>query len=144
MPSWKYVLNYETRWMNRDQLVDATYAAGRRLNRVKVEYGLVSAAQAEATERRIDRAVALIHDIDRLIAHATHEEFKAEMARLKPELEQANMSTVCDKRELNLDVIGPKLRYTQVAHMLVQDTVAALGRRLIAPFRLRSAELSNP
>jgi B12-binding domain/radical SAM domain protein len=143
-PSWKYVLNYETRWMSRDQLVDATYAAGRRLNRVKADYGLIPLAQAAATERRIDRAVALIHEIDRLMAHATHEEFEAEMARLKPELEQANMSTVCDKRELNLDVIGPKLRYTQVAHMLVQDTVVALGRHLIAPFRLRSAELTNP
>ena len=42
-PSWKYVLNYETRWMNRHQLVDATYAAGQRLNRIKAEYGLVPA-----------------------------------------------------------------------------------------------------
>ncbi len=58
-PSWKYVLNYETRWMSRDQLVDVTYAAGRRLNRIKVEYGLAPAAHAAATEQRIDRAVAL-------------------------------------------------------------------------------------
>jgi B12-binding domain/radical SAM domain protein len=134
-PTWKYVLNYETHWMSRDQLVDATYAAGRRLNRLKAEYGLIPAAQAAATEQRIDRAVALIHEIDRLMARTTQEEFGREMARLKPELEQVNMSTVCDKRELNLDVTGPKLRYTQVAHMLVTDTVAALGRRLLTSFR---------
>ena len=48
-PSWKYVLNYETRWMNRHQLVDATYAAGKRLNRIKAEYGLIPVRQAEAT-----------------------------------------------------------------------------------------------
>ncbi len=135
-PSWKYVLNYETRWMTRNQLVDATYAAGKRLNRVKAEYGLVPTQQAQATEQRIDRAVTLIHEIDRLIAHATPQEFNREMARLKPELEQANMSTVCDKRELNLDVIGPKLRYAQVARMLVSDTLGALARRL----KTRSAE----
>jgi hypothetical protein len=129
------VLNYETCWMNRDQLVDATYAAGRRLNHIKAEYGLVSAAQAAATERRIDRAVMLNHEIDRLVAHAPHEEFEAEMARLKPELEQVNMSTVCDKRELNVDMTGPRLNYVQVAQMLLQDTVLGLGRRLGAPFR---------
>ena len=59
-PSWKYVLNYETRWMTRHQLVDVTYAAGRRLNRIKADYGLVPAAQAEATEKRIDWATMLI------------------------------------------------------------------------------------
>jgi hypothetical protein len=142
-PSWKYVLNYETRWMTRDQLVDATYAAGKRLNRVKAEYGLVPTQQAQATEQRIDRAATLIHEIDRLMAQATPEEFSRAMARLKPELEQANMSTVCDKRELNLDVVGPKLRYTQVARMLVSGTLEALARRLRmrgAGFRMQSAD----
>ncbi len=134
-PSWKYVLNYETRWMNRHQLVDATYAAGKRLNRIKAEYGLLPAAQAEATERRIDWATRLIAEIDRLLDNTTPEEFGREMARLRPEIEQANMSTVCDKRELNLDVIGPKLNYGQVAQMLIQDTAQVLGRRLAAPFR---------
>ncbi|HEX7587992.1 MAG TPA: TIGR04190 family B12-binding domain/radical SAM domain protein, partial [Anaerolineae bacterium] len=31
-PSWKYVLNYETRWMSRDGIVASTYEAGGRLN----------------------------------------------------------------------------------------------------------------
>ena len=66
-PSWKYVLNYETRWMDRHQLVDATYAAGKRLNRIKAEYGLVPQAQAAATEQRINWAVRLIAEIDRLM-----------------------------------------------------------------------------
>jgi len=121
--------------MSRDQLMDVTYAAGRRLNRIKANYGLVPAAQAEATEQRIDRAVVLNHEIDRLVAHATHDEFEAEMARLKPELEHVNMSTVCDKRELNVDMTGPRLNYGQVAQMLVQDTLRGLGQSLAAPFR---------
>ena len=57
------------------------------------------------------------------------------MARLRPEIEQANMSTVCDKRELNVDVTGPKLNYGQVAHMIVEDTAQVVGRALTAPFR---------
>jgi B12-binding domain/radical SAM domain protein len=138
-PSWKYVLNYETRWMDRHQLVDATYAAGRRLNQLKAEYGLVAASQAAATEQRIDWATRLIAEIDHLLVTTTPEQFAAEMARLRPAIEQANMSTVCDKRELNLDVIGPKLNYGQVAHMIVEDAVQALGRTLSAPFRREAA-----
>jgi B12-binding domain/radical SAM domain protein len=134
-PSWKYVLNYETNWMNRDQLVDVTYAAGKRLNQLKADYGLVPAAQAQATSERIDRAVALMGEIDRLVAGSTREEFSRAMARLKPDVDQVNMSTVCDKRELTLDVTGPKLRYLQVAQLLLGDTARGIRRRLASPFR---------
>lgn len=134
-PSWKYVLNYETEWMTRHQLVDVTYAAGKRLNRIKAEYGLIPETQAAATEQRINWAVSLIAEIDRLVTSTTKEEFQREMARLRPEIERANMSTVCDKRELNLDVKGPKLKYREVAHMIVEDAVQVIGRALTAPFR---------
>lgn len=134
-PSWKYVLNYETKWMDRHQLVDATYAAGRRLNHIKADYGLIPQAQAAATDQRISWAVGLIAEIDRLMVNTTHEEFDREMARLRPEIERANMSTVCDKRELNLDVTGPSLNYGQVASMIVKDVVEVVGHTLSAPFR---------
>ena len=134
-PSWKYVLNYETRWMDRHQIVDATYAAGKRLNMVKAEYGLVPQEQAAATDQRINWAVSLIKEIDQLMATTTREQFQREMARLRPEIERANMSTVCDKRELNLDVTGPKLNYGQVAHMIVQDAAQVVRDTLTAPFR---------
>jgi B12-binding domain/radical SAM domain protein len=138
-PSWKYVLNYETRWMTRDQLVDATYAAGRRLNRIKADYGLVSMAQAQATEVRIDRAVEISAEIDQLMASATPEQFRIGMGRLKAEIDQVNMSTVCDKRELNVEFSGPKLRYGEVARMLVEDTMRTLSRRL-TPARFRVSD----
>ena len=57
------------------------------------------------------------------------------MARLRPAIEQANMSTVCDKRELNVDMTGPRLNYGTVAHLLLKDTVQTLGRKLAAPLR---------
>jgi B12-binding domain/radical SAM domain protein len=134
-PSWKYVLNYETRWMTRDELVSVTYAAGKRLNALKAEYGLVAAAQAQATDQRIDRAVVLMDEIDRLLAAKDPTIFQSEMGRLKSEIDQVNMSTVCDKRELELDMTGPKLKYTQVAQMLLSDTLQAMRRRLASPFR---------
>lgn len=132
-PSWKYVLNYETRWMTRDQLVDVTYEAGKRLNRLKAEYGLVERRQAAATEARIERAVALIGEIDRLVATATPEQLHWELIRLKDEIDQVNMSTVCDKRELNVELRGPKLRYLQVGRMLIEDIAREIGRRFALP-----------
>jgi hypothetical protein len=131
-PSWKYVLNYETRWLSRDDLVSVTYAAGRRMNQLKAEHGLVPAELAAATDRRIERAVELMAEIDRIVAGADSPDRHRELTRLKPHVDQVNMSTVCDKRELTLRVDGPKLRYASLAHMLAADVTRAVGRRLRA------------
>jgi hypothetical protein len=96
---------------------------------------LVPQAQAAATEQRIDWAERLIAEIDRLMVTTSKDEFKREMARLRPEIERANMSTVCDKRELNIDVKGPKLNYGQVAHMILEDAAQVVSRAFTAPFR---------
>jgi len=127
--------------MNRHQLVEATYAAGKRLNRIKAEYGLIPARQAAATERRIESAQTLLAEIDILMSCTTAQGFAREMARLRPAIEQANMSTVCDKRELNVDITGPRLNYGAVAHLLVKDVAETLRRRLSLPLTLRLNEL---
>jgi hypothetical protein len=44
--------------------------------------------------------------IDRLLATASPEEVEREMLRLKPQIDRANTSTVCDKEELDVPV-GP-------------------------------------
>ena len=67
-PSWKYVLNYENKWMNRDKIVAATYEAGRRMNLIKGEYGVIEPALAEKTDQRIAQAITLIGEIDRIMA----------------------------------------------------------------------------
>lgn len=105
-PSWKYVLNYETEWMSRDEIVAATYEAGLRLNRLKAEHGLVDPAQAAATERRILRAVRLIRQIDEIMAIRDEGRRARLLAALKPQVDGANLSTVCEKRELELPISG--------------------------------------
>ena len=67
-PSWKYILNYETEWMDRDAIVYSTYEAGKRLNRLKAEFGLISRKTAESIERRIEKAVQMMKEIDRIMA----------------------------------------------------------------------------
>jgi B12-binding domain/radical SAM domain protein len=101
-PTWKHVLNYQTRWMNRDDIAAATYEAGRRLNALKARFGLADPQIAAETEERIDRAVALMAEIDELIARCSPEELERELQALKPQINQANTSTVCEKTELDL------------------------------------------
>lgn len=131
-PSWKYVLNYETRWMTRDEIVAGSYEAGLRLNRFKARYGLVGAAQAEATEARIKAAVALSAQIDRIMALPVAER-QARLREIKPLVDQANMSTVCDKRELELPVGLIKLNLPRAAwYFLSGELWRWLGRRRAA------------
>lgn len=121
-PSWKYVLNYETVWMNRDQIVEATYEAGLRLNLLKGEYGVIEAAQAEATAARIRRARRLMAEIDRIVATTPEGEPRRQALRaLKAEVDQANLSTVCDKRELEIPVRGMRINLLQAAHTVLAD-----------------------
>ena len=102
-PSWKYILNYETEWMDRDAIVYSTYEAGKRLNRLKAEFGLVDRRTAASIEGRIEKAVEMMKEIDRIMALPDPEERDK---ALNPDLKGSSallrysMSTVCEKREL--------------------------------------------
>jgi B12-binding domain/radical SAM domain protein len=118
-PSWKYVLNYETEWMNRDQIVDSTYEAGLRLNRLKARYGLVEATQAERTEARILKARRLIAQIDDIMSIQDEGRRDKLLRAIKPQVDDANLSTVCDKTELNVPLTGLKLNVPRAAWYFV-------------------------
>ncbi|MEJ5309486.1 MAG: TIGR04190 family B12-binding domain/radical SAM domain protein [Anaerolineae bacterium] len=103
-PTWKHILSYETRWMDRDTIADVTYEAGFRLNRLKREAGLISVEKAEETEARIAEARALMGEIDRLMARLEPPALERALLALKSRIDAANTSTVCDKAELDVDV----------------------------------------
>jgi hypothetical protein len=127
-PSWKYVLNYETEWMSRDQIVTATYEAGRRLNLLKARYAIVEPFVAEATDARIAKAVALSQEIDQVVAIDDADERRARLRALKPEVDCANLSTVCDKRELEVPLQHTGVNLVQAAHVVAQEWVKGLTR----------------
>jgi hypothetical protein len=105
-PSWKHILSYETRWLDRHTLADVTYEAGSRLNHLKREVGLISDEKAEETEMRICEARSLMQEIDTIMASHNGGARTRALQRLKPRIDRANTSTVCDKSELDVDV-GP-------------------------------------
>ncbi|MGQ9555982.1 MAG: TIGR04190 family B12-binding domain/radical SAM domain protein [Anaerolineae bacterium] len=128
-PSWKYVLNYESKWMSRDELVDVTYEAGLRLNRIKQRYGLVDARTANAVERRIGKARRLVRQIDDIMTVGDQRRRRLLLEALKPQVDVANVSTVCDKRELNLPIGFSKIRWLGAMQAVVRGF---LGERLRA------------
>ncbi len=102
-PSWKYILNYETEWMNRDEIVYSTYEAGKRLNRLKAQFGLIGPKTAESVEGRLEGSVRMMKEIDRIMALPDAGEREGLLESLScgsQSLRHYSMSTICEKKEL--------------------------------------------
>lgn len=56
--TWKEMLNYETAWMTRDDIVKATYESSRILLRAKARHGRITEPQLQETLERIHDAEA--------------------------------------------------------------------------------------
>jgi hypothetical protein len=125
-PSWKYVLNYETEWMDRNQIVESTYEAGLRLNRLKAEYKLVDPVQAQRTEERIQRARRLIAQVDDIVSIQDAQRRAKLLHAIKPQVDDANLSTVCDKTELNVPLTGLKLNLPRAAGFFAEQMIRRL------------------
>ncbi|MCR4407555.1 MAG: TIGR04190 family B12-binding domain/radical SAM domain protein [Anaerolineae bacterium] len=119
-PSWKYVLNYETQWMDRGEIVASTYEVGLRFNHIKAKHGLIDPHIAETTERRIRKAIHLIRQIDDIVTIADEKRRTKLLAALKPQVDMANLSTVCDKRELELPGKPLRLNLPRAATIVLQ------------------------
>jgi len=99
-PSWKYVLSYETNWMTRDDIVDASYDAADILNQTRSECGLI---EPEELARRIERtamARSMMQEIDAALAIKDAKKRQAAFDKLRQKGEELMESTICQKRDL--------------------------------------------
>ena len=67
LPSWKYQLNYETKWLSQKEITEVTYEAIDRLTQLKARYGQISQQMADVQSERIKRAKELEERLDILI-----------------------------------------------------------------------------
>ncbi|NWF93812.1 MAG: TIGR04190 family B12-binding domain/radical SAM domain protein [Syntrophaceae bacterium] len=121
-PSWKYILNYETRWMSRDEIVYSTYEAGKRLNRLKAEFGLIDRKTAESVERRIEAAVRVMKQIDEIMALSDPKERERALDSILPgdlSLHAYSMSTVCEKKELEWPTRFIRMNFIKIVKTLL-------------------------
>jgi B12-binding domain/radical SAM domain protein len=111
-PTWERILNYETRWMTRRELVDATYDAAERLNELKIRYGRISSRRGRKVARNIAAARALRARLEATLAGGGDPDADPE---LRGEIAEFSISTVCDKREL---FSRPRLSQFRIAEVL--------------------------
>jgi hypothetical protein len=121
-PSWKYILNYETEWMTRDEIAYSTYEAGKRLNRLKAEFGLIGQRTAESVEMRIEGVVRMMKEIDRIMNLPDAKEREIELGSTlcgRQSLQTYSMSTVCEKKELEWPTRFIRMNFIKIIKTLL-------------------------
>jgi B12-binding domain/radical SAM domain protein len=98
-PSWKYMLNYETEWMSKDEIVMSTYEAGVAFNQLKMEHGLIPHKVASGVEARASGAMRLMRQIDEIVAE--HGLDSDRVMALKQDADILSSSSICQKKEMN-------------------------------------------
>lgn len=115
MPSWKYILNYESKFITRDELVAATYEAASGLNKLKGRAGAINKKVMEDNEARIKIALKIIKEIDRIVLLKDPQKKEAELNKLKDKTMQYSLSTVCEKKELEFPFTNRSFRWFSIA-----------------------------
>ena len=109
LPSWKHIMNYQSKSIDTDTLVEATYQAAYDINLVKAHAGLVEKTEAAYTGERILRARDQMLRLDEVlsstggVSYNPSPEQSQALGALKNEFEQLSESTVAEKNELNWD-----------------------------------------
>jgi B12-binding domain/radical SAM domain protein len=125
-PTWEHILNYETKWMTRRELVDATYDAAERLNELKIEHGRLSKRRGRGVAAGIAAARALRSRLDKGLARGN---IDSVTETLKGEINRFSVSTVCDKREL----FWPRRVFNFQASEIARIVRRYFGARIKAP-----------
>ncbi len=99
-PSWKYILNYDSRFLTRDEMVEATYDCAIGLNALKGKAGSISSKAMKENEERILAAKDIMSEIDKIISDGSNISDSKSFESLRDKAMKYSLSTVCDKKEL--------------------------------------------
>ncbi|HLO12533.1 MAG TPA: TIGR04190 family B12-binding domain/radical SAM domain protein [Pseudoneobacillus sp.] len=132
-PSWKHMLSYETNYMTRDDIVDATYESARLLNDFKLKYQLIDERGYQDIESKITKSQAYIKRIDDLLA-ISPDIRKEDLAQLKKEFDALNEYSICGKNELKWEVKKHYANFLSLAfvglELLYEDYVVKINQQL--------------
>lgn len=105
-PHWRDILSYETRWMSRQEIVEATYEAMLELNRIKLERVSISLGFAREMEDFLRENRALLERLDNLTNVCDPQSREAELSRIEKEAEALNRRASLVKEELKWPIEG--------------------------------------
>jgi B12-binding domain/radical SAM domain protein len=124
-PSWKYVLNYETEWMTREDIVLSSYEASLELNRIKLRHGLMSAQEVEKAEQRTSHALRLLEVLEHVGEGETER-----LEELRPQLERTNAIVARPWNDWELGLRLGQWNLVKQGFYLVSQGLAAFGSML--------------
>jgi len=114
MPSWKYILNYESDYISADDLVDSTYEAALGLNRLKGKAGGIEKELMEANEERIIIAQRVMREIDAIMKEDDIAVREEKLKDLKEKTYKYSLSTVCEKKELEFPLFSSSFNWKEI------------------------------
>jgi B12-binding domain/radical SAM domain protein len=117
-PSWKYTLNYETKWMSRDEIVATTYRAALRLNELKKKGGVISREMFEEVKSKAQEAARLIEEIDSIM-ESDPSQVQERLRKIKDRIDQASMSTICEAEEIKWPVARKNFNFLKIGWDLI-------------------------
>jgi B12-binding domain/radical SAM domain protein len=100
-PSWKHVLSYETKWMDRDMIAETSYDAAIELAAMEYESSRISEDVFRQRKERTETARSLMHRIDEIMAIPDGKDREDRLWEIKAEGVNLMNSTVCDKNNLD-------------------------------------------
>ena len=131
-PSWKYVLNYETEWMTREDIVLSSYEASLELNRLKARYGLMSPEEVAHAEERTTKALKLIELLDDL-----GEIDENRLEELRPQMQEVNAIVARPRNDWELGLRLGKWGFLRKWSFLISQAWVAFRSELGAVIRGR-------
>jgi B12-binding domain/radical SAM domain protein len=116
--TWTDMLNYETQWMDRDTIAQATYDSAIGLSRLKGEQGLFSKKRTNAVIRRARLEKDIMKRFN-LLKSLPFVERKKSAAALKKVMRRSNEASVCQKEELNMPVSIMRVQLVNLLRLLL-------------------------
>jgi B12-binding domain/radical SAM domain protein len=113
-PSWKYILNYESKFLSRDDMVEATYDCAIGLNALKGRAGSISKKSMKENEERIMSAKRIMSEIDKIVEGDKDWIHSKDFENLKDKAMKYSLSTVCDKKELEFPLTKKNFKWFSI------------------------------
>lgn len=118
-PHWRDLLGYETKWMNRQDIVDVTYEALLALNSIKAKSGLISPEHANLNDRRLRDTVSLLKMVDDVLRLEDARLQEVEMQKIAEEALQLAGQLYLPKEELTWPIVGSRFKRVNIFRILM-------------------------
>ena len=113
-PSWKYTLNYESKWMTRDEIVSSTYQGALLLNKAKFNHGHIEKEVFQAVDRKIRTAMVLLDKIDRIMEEEDIQTRDKKLAALKEGVDNSSADSICAAHEIKWPLLAKNFNYFSI------------------------------